>query len=194
MNILGNARSALPNGLLMWTTTRRACGFIPSDRGGEVLLGPGQGTALECAGFTLLQMLVTIAVIGVLSAFAIPTLRNAMRSYRLSAAVSAATGAISATRYQAIMRAYPYQLTFSSSSATYQVANEPTGASSFSNVGGAVPISGVGDVTISPTTTLQFNANGTVTATTGTLSFTITNTIGQSKTITVSGVGNVTVN
>ena len=38
-------------------------------------------------------------------------------------------------------------------------------------MGTAVPLSGVGDVTISPTPTLQFNANGPVSATTGTLSF-----------------------
>jgi len=178
----------------MRTTTTRATESLQSNIGRKTGFRFGPGTAPECTGYSLLQMIVTIAVIGVLSTFALPTLQNALRTYRLNAAASAASGAISATRFQAIMRAYPYQLTFSSTNATYQVANEPTGTSSFANVGSAVPISGVGDVTISQTTTLQFNANGSVTATVGALSFIITNTIGQQKTITVSGVGDVTVN
>ena len=118
---------------------------------------------------------------------------NALRNYRLTAAVASATGAIAATRYQAIMHAYPYNLTFNSTNATYQVASEPPGATSFTNVGGAVPLSGVGDVTINQTTTLQFNANGTVSATTGTMSFTISNGL-LTKTINVTGVGDVSSN
>jgi hypothetical protein len=57
-------------------------------------------------------------------------------------------------------------------------------------VGDAVPLSGVGDVTINQTTTLQFNANGIVSATTGTMSFTISNGV-LTKTISVTGVGDV---
>ena len=163
----------------MRTTTRRATESLQSNIGGKTGFRFAPRTAPECDGYTLLQMIVTIAVIGVLSTFALPTLQNALRTYRLNAAATAASGAISATRFQAIMRAYPYQLTFSSANATYQIANEPTGTSTFSNVGSAVPISGVGDVAISQTTTLQFNANGSVTATAGALSFTITNTIGH---------------
>ncbi len=145
------------------------------------------------AGYTLLQLLITLAVVGVLATFAIPTTGNALRNYRLNAAVSAASGAIMAARYQAIMHAYPYNITFDSTRATYQLASEPPGSSSFTAVASAVPISGVGDVTINRTTTLQFNANGTVLATTGTLSFTISNGI-LTKTINVTGVGDVSVN
>jgi Tfp pilus assembly protein FimT len=144
-------------------------------------------------GYTLLQLLITLAVILVLAALALPTTGNALRNYRLNAAVSAASGAIMAARYQAIMHAYPYNVTFDSTHVTYQLASEPQGSSSFTPVASAVPISGVGDVTINQTTTLQFNANGTVLATAGTLSFTISNGI-LTKTITVTGVGDVSVN
>jgi prepilin-type N-terminal cleavage/methylation domain-containing protein len=145
-------------------------------------------------GFSLLEIVITLGVVGVLAYLALPTTVNALRNYRLTAAVSAATGAISATRYQAIMHAYPYNITFNSANPTYQVASEPPGAMSFTNLpGGAVPLSGVGDVTINQTTTLQFNANGTVSATTGTMTFTISNGI-LTKTITVSGVGDVSSN
>ena len=144
-------------------------------------------------GYSLLQIVITLAVVSILASTALPTTMKALRNYRLIAAVSAATGAISATRYQAIMHAYPYNITFNSSNATYQVASEPPPATSFTNVGTAIPISGVHDVTINTTTTLQFNANGTVSATTGTLSFTISNGL-LTKTISVTGVGDVTSN
>ena len=141
----------------------------------------------------MLQIVVTFAVVGVLASFALPTTLNSLRNYRLTAAVASATGAISAARFQAIMHAYPYSITFSSANATYQVASEPPGTTSFTNVGTAVPLSGVGDVTINQTTTLQFNANGTVSATTGALSFTISNPL-TTHTITVTGVGDVSAN
>jgi len=143
-------------------------------------------------GYSLLQIVITFAVVSILVSTALPTTMNALRNYRLIAAASAATGAISATRYQAIMHAYPYNLTFNSSNATYQVASEPPPATSFTNVGTAVPLSGKGDVTINTTTTLQFNANGTASATTGTMSFTISNGL-LTKTISVTGVGDVSV-
>jgi len=144
-------------------------------------------------GYSLLEILITLAVVMTLVAMAIPTTLGALRNYRLTAAVASATGAIAATRYQAIMRAYPYNITFNSTDETYQVGSEPPGASSFTAVASAVPISGVGDVTINQTTTLQFNANGTVSATTGSMSFTISNTV-LTKTISVTGVGDVTSN
>ena len=144
-------------------------------------------------GYSLLQILITLAVVSTLAAMALPTTRNALRNYRLTAAVASASGAIAAARYQAIMRSYPYNLTFNSTNATYQVASEPPPATTFTNVGGAVPLSGVGDVTINRTTVLQFNANGTVSATTGTLSLTISNGL-LTKTINVTGVGDVSSN
>jgi Tfp pilus assembly protein FimT len=140
----------------------------------------------------LVELVLTLAVIGVLAAFALPTTQYALRNYRLTAAVSAATGAITATRFQAIMHAYPYNITFNTNG-TYQVAYELPGATSFTNLpGGAVPLAGVGDVAINQATTLQFNANGTVSATTGAMSFTISDpvTMRQHK-ITVTGVGDV---
>jgi Tfp pilus assembly protein FimT len=142
----------------------------------------------------MIQIVVTLAVLSTLGVMALPTTTNALKNYRLTAAVAAATGAISATRYQAIMHAYPYSITFNSADATYQVASEPPGATSFTNLpGGAVPLSGAGAVTLNQITTLQFNANGIVSATTGTMSFTISNGI-LTKTITVSGVGDVSSN
>jgi len=121
-----------------------------------------------------------------------------LRTYHLKAAVAAVSGAIQSTRYNTIMQGCPYTLAFNQSLTSYQVASEPlTGSppacsATFSNVGGAIPWSSTGDVTMNPSTTLQFSPNGTVTATTGSLSFTLTNGT-STETITVSGAGNVDV-
>jgi type IV fimbrial biogenesis protein FimT len=144
-------------------------------------------------GFTLVELALTAAVVVVLVAIALPATMNTMRNLRLSAAATAAAGAISSARYQAIMHAYPFNITFNSANATYQVASQAPLSTNFTNLGAAVPLSGNGDVTLSPTTTIQFNANGTVFATTGTLSFTISDGL-STKTISVSGVGDVSVN
>jgi type II secretory pathway pseudopilin PulG len=142
---------------------------------------------------------VVVAIIGVLAALAIPMTLNTIRNTRLSAAVSSATGAIQSTRYLAIMHGYPYQLTFTTSTLSYQVLNEVPPATSFSNVGTAIPISTPEAATLSRTITMQFAANGTVTEVTtppngvSPLTFQITNSYGRSNTITVSGVGNVSV-
>jgi len=170
----------------------RAENYFVDDPSSEVRGGNRRRPIQGIAGFTVLELVVVVAVVGVLASFAIPMTVGALRVYRLSAAVAAATGAVSATRYQAIMHAYPYTITFNSANATYQVANEPPGTASFTAVGSPVPISGNGDVKINQTTTLQFNANGTVSATSGAMSFTISDpTTNRSYTITVTGVGDV---
>jgi Tfp pilus assembly protein FimT len=152
---------------------------------------------------------VVVAIGSILTVVAIPTTINGVRSYRLSAAVSAAAGAIQSTRYLAIMQGYPYQITFTPSTNSYQVLNEVPPATTFSNVGTAVPISGPDAVLISRVITIQFSANGTVSEITtppngvSPLVFQIANintttgvaytTSGWSNTLTVSSVGNVTV-
>jgi prepilin-type N-terminal cleavage/methylation domain-containing protein len=155
------------------------------------------------AGFSLLEMVVVVSIALVLSAMAIPMTINAMRSYKLNAAVAAATGAIQSTRYAAIMHGYPgtgvpgygYEITFTPSTNSYQVYSMVPPATTYSAVGSPIPISRPGDVTISRTVTFQFSAGGTVTETSNpvNMAFQITNAYGGSNTITVTGVGNVSV-
>lgn len=160
-------------------------------------------------GFSLIELLVVLAIGTVLTVIAVPITINAMKSYRLTAAVSAATGAIQATRYAAIMHGYPgtgspgygYEVTFTPATNSYQVYAMVPPAITYSPVGTAVPISRLGDATISRTVTYQFSAGGTVTETSivPNMAFQITNCgsppcpVGESNTITVSGVGNVSV-
>jgi type II secretion system protein H len=144
------------------------------------------------SGFTLLEMVFVVAVGMIVTTVSVPMTRSAMRTYHLNTAVATLTGAIQTTRYQAIMRGYHHNINFNPSSRSYQLASKVPPATAFSNVGTAVPWCPSGDVTLSASTTLEFFPGGTVTATTGAMSFTLSNGT-ATKTITVSGVGDVTV-
>ena len=142
-------------------------------------------------GFSAIEMLVVVAISGVLGAIAIPSFVNSVKGYRVNAASAAISGAIQATRFQAIMQGYQYQLVLTRSNLSYQISNMVPPATTFSNVGSAVPIAHMGDVTLNAASlTYTFYANGTVSGP-GTplqLSKAVT-----SNTITVSGVGNVSI-
>jgi len=165
--------------------------------------GPGNGRVARTGnsasrGWSLLEMMVVVAIIGVILRISLPSMQRTMLAYRLSAAASSAAAAIQQTRYQAIQVGCPYTIVFTSGSKTYQVQRQnisgtpPVCAATFSNVGAAIPWTTGSGISMSPSTTLQFNANGIVSATTGTLSFQLSNG-NATRTITVSGVGNVKV-
>jgi type IV fimbrial biogenesis protein FimT len=150
-------------------------------------------------GFTILELLLVVSVIIVLSAIALPSFTNAINGYRLSAAVSAATGAISSTRFQAIMHGCPYELIFTSPTMSYQVYSELPAtvgaacASTFAASGSSVPMPSAGPITMSGTSfTFTFNSNGTVTevASPAGTGFLLQNSL-RSIYIYVSGVGAV---
>jgi type IV fimbrial biogenesis protein FimT len=147
-------------------------------------------------GFTLIELVVVVAIVLLITAMAAPVARNMIRNYRLNAASSAVAGAIQASRYQAIMVGCPYTLAFTKASGNYQVATEtitgtpPACSTTFSSQGTAIPWASTKEIAISADTTLQFNPSGTVQANTGSLIFNLT--LGtMTKSFTVSGVGNV---
>ncbi len=143
-------------------------------------------------GFSMLELLMVVAVLLVLMAFAIPQIQSTLNWYRLNSAVAAVNWAVQSTRYQALMEGYPYQVTFNATNNTYQLASDPTNTGTFTNVGTAIPISGDA-ITLSQTDAIQFKPYGFVTTGAGSsLSFQI-KYMGLSKTIAVSNYGNVTV-
>jgi len=148
-------------------------------------------TSRRVRGFTLIEIIIAMLIGTVLTAMAIPQIKNQMFSYRLTSATTNIKWAIQSTRFQALMKGYPYQVVFSSSNFNYQIQNLPSGTT-YQNVGSTVPLA-AWPMTVSADTTLQFKPNGSVTASVGGLSFTITYQ-GTTKTVTVSNYGNVTVN
>src|SRR5213593_1491738 len=144
-------------------------------------------------GFTLFELTVVVMIGMVVTTISLPMTKNAVKAYHLNTAASSISGAIQSARYQSIMRGYHYNIAFNPASQSYQLASKVPPATSFSNVGSAVPWSSTGDVTMSgTTTTLEFFPGGTVTATTGSMTLSVSNGT-TTKTITLSGVGNVTV-
>jgi Tfp pilus assembly protein FimT len=144
------------------------------------------------AGFTMMEVAIVISIVMVLLAFGIPSMLSTIDTYKLNSAATSASWAIQTTRYQALMKGYPYQLTFSTANNTFQVASEPPGTNTFTNVGVGVPITAA-PVTISANAQLQFKGNGSVTPVlAGSQTFTITYK-GRTKTITVSNYGSVTI-
>jgi len=151
-------------------------------------------------GFSLIELLIVLAIGLVLTSMAIPMTISAMRTYQLNSAVSAVTGAIQSTRYAAIMHGSSYQVAFADN--IYQVLTVlPTppwaapGTTYLSPVGGSIPITSSGGIFMTRVAIYQFAPGGTVTdvSPVTTSPFSIKNTWGGSYTITVSGVGNVTV-
>jgi len=154
----------------------------------------GRAVAPAASGFTLIELMVVAGIVVVLFACALPLTKGIFYVYRLRAAATTAALTIESTRYHAIMQSYPYQITFSAVTNTYQVLNEVPPATTFSNVGGAIAVDPGGAATIGATVTFQFSPSGIVTLVGGTMPavFTITNP-GGTKSITVSSVGNVKV-
>lgn len=148
-------------------------------------------------GFSVLELVTVIAVGLILAAMAVPQIWNISRTLRLNAAVSAMSGAIQSTRYRAIFDGCPYTVSFNKTTNTYQLASEATGgtcATSFSNVGTAIPFADPKRVTLDQNLTFQFSPGGSVTVTTGTSSFNLT-TVGATttKNVQVTKYGSITV-
>lgn len=152
------------------------------------------------SGFSMIELVITVLIILVGTAIAVPIVNSVIGTYRLRSAVSSVTGLIQSARYQAISSGYAYQVVLSKTASTFQVQSNPTWpAGTFSNycipaaLSCPVPLSNSGiPVVLGADTTLQFRPSGMVTATTG--STTLTLTYGpKTQNIAVSTYGNIKV-
>ena len=155
------------------------------------------------AGFSMVELLIVVAIGIVMTAIAIPTTGSLVKSYQLDSAAQSASGAIQAARYQAIMNGYPYQLDIDSTTNQLKVSNKVPPATTFSTVSSGQTISS-SNVTIGVGTAssgsaghaiFQFNPNGVVSVTSGQV-MPLTLTIaynGTTKHLAVSNYGSVSV-
>ena len=149
-------------------------------------------------GVTMVELAMVVLISMITAAVALPIVQTTVNKYQLKGATASATWAIQSTRFQALMQGYSYQVTLSGGTGgvnpTYQIASKPLGATSYSNIGSSIPLSGK-PVVLGATTVFQFQPNGTV-ATSPVTSSPFTFTIaysGTTETITVSNYGNVNV-
>lgn len=151
-------------------------------------------------GFTILELVLVVAISLILAAIAVPAFQTTLRNFALKSAVSALTGAIQSTRYQAIFHGCTYQLAFNAAAYSYTIssaapaANGQTCLGAPVQVGNAVPLPGTG-VTLNTNLTLQFTANGSVTALVGNAgNIVLTQAhVAAPETIQVSNNGKITV-
>lgn len=142
------------------------------------------------SGLTLMEAVFVLATTLVLGAISIPVFKYAMYNYDETATVSAVSGAISSTRFQAVMLGYPFEVTLTPSTLSYQLLSEPVGSTVFTVVNpgagsstyplpsaGSVSLKGLTGCTNMPTNltgcsvvsgttiTYTFFSNGTTTST-----------------------------
>ncbi len=79
---------------------------------------PGEG------GFTLLEMLVVISVVGIMMAISLPIINTTLINMHVASAASSLSGAVQTARYQAISTGCPVQFTTIPASNSYQLATE----------------------------------------------------------------------
>ena len=89
-------------------------------------VGFWHGLALRHEGFSVVELLIVLAVGTILSAIAIPMFNRAMINMRMNSTVSGITGAISKTRYRAIYNSQVYTLAITAPANTYVVKNVNT--------------------------------------------------------------------
>jgi prepilin-type N-terminal cleavage/methylation domain-containing protein len=78
------------------------------------------------AGFTLLEIVVAVVIGVILTALAIPVISHAVADMRMNSTVSAFSGALSSSRYQAIRDSQTYTLVLTAPSNTYVLTNTST--------------------------------------------------------------------
>lgn len=140
-------------------------------------------------GFSLLDIMVTTAVAGVLTTVALPNLSSAMQSHRLTASLRKTVGCIRVARSSAITRNQQSRITLSADNATLTV--EVNAGGTWTPVGTpAVLDSGVTVSSVSPSGGLVFTGQGTVA---NQVTVTVQNIVGGSRQVTVSLLGAVQV-
>ncbi len=160
--------------------------------------------ARAARGFTLLELVIVVAIGLILAGLAAPAVVNTLRVYKMRAAVTSVTGAISSGRYQAIFHGCKTQIVFTAASYSYQFQSEQPAVggqaclAAFANVGGAVPLMGNG-VAINQNVTMTFSPGGNVSSNPAMNPMQMiltypgfTGTVPQ-ETIQVSNYGNITV-
>jgi type IV fimbrial biogenesis protein FimT len=138
-------------------------------------------------GFSLLDMMATTAVAGILTTAALPNLSSALQAHRLTASLRETVGCIRVARSSAITRNQPSRITLGANGDTLTV--EVNAGGTWTAVGTpAVLETGVTVSSVSPSGGLVFTSQGTVA---NQVTVTVQNAVGGARQVTVSLLGAV---
>jgi Tfp pilus assembly protein FimT len=144
-------------------------------------LRAGVGFLRSGDGFTLLRLLVTIGLVGILLAAASPNIASVTRIYVVRSAARQVYSELQTVRMAAVTENRPYTFTVDGGGTSYSTG--PTGAT----VSKPLDVASQG-VTISAPSALTFTSTGTA-STTATV--TITNSAGDTAGVAVSPAGRI---
>ena len=144
----------------------------------------------RCArGFTLLQVIITLAVVSIITTFALIGFSSTRASLRLQNSVRQLSGYLEKARLDALRRHGNSTVIFTSPS-TYDVTMDFEGAGTVSTR--TIPFENDVSIISTPLPSLTFNWRGRISACT--LTFAVQNNRGEQSWIDVSDAGDVTIN
>jgi prepilin-type N-terminal cleavage/methylation domain-containing protein len=130
----------------------------------------GTVRARAARGFTLLELVIVVAIGMILAGLATPVIVNTLRVYKMRSAVTSMTGLISNARYQAIFHGCKTQVVFTAPAYTYQISSQQPALggqacqAAYAPVTGVLALTGRG-ISLNQTVTLTFSPGGGVTST-----------------------------
>jgi prepilin-type N-terminal cleavage/methylation domain-containing protein len=160
--------------------------------------------AREARGFTLLELVIVVAIGMILAGLATPVIINTLRVYKMRTAITSITGLISNARYQSIFHGCKTQIVFTAAAYTYQISSQQPAyggqacLAAYAPITGVTPIAGSG-IAIDQTVTFTFTPGGAVATTPAMspiqmkLTYPGFTTTVQQEIIQVSNYGNITV-
>jgi len=147
----------------------------------------------QAKGFTLLELMIVIAVLGILAAVAIPNFVSQMPKYRLNGAARQVMGDLMWARMQAVSLNRRVKVFFLSNNHEYKICDDADNNGTVADGEGDVQLKDIHneyhDVTIGSNNDPIFSPRGTAT---NLPTITLTNPSG-SKTITISIAGRVSI-